>query len=230
MTEAEWQACGDPRPMQQALRGKASDRKLRLFAVACCRGISRLMRNETSRRAVEIAEQFADGLGTDQERSHARKLVQRVAETRATTGIPTAPKWERRAASAANYAGAGEAAKAGLNASSLTIDALIWREGGHNECDWEAIRTTEWLRQTGCPRDIFGSPSHSVACFPSWRTSTAVPLAAQMYDSRDFSAMPILADALQDTGCDNEDILGHCPGPGPHVRGCWVVDLVLGKQ
>jgi hypothetical protein len=62
-----------------------------------------------------------------------------------------------------------------------------------------------------------------------WRTSTAVTLAQQMYDSRDFSAMPILADALQDAGCDNADILDHCRGPGPHVRGCWVVDLVLGK-
>jgi hypothetical protein len=62
-----------------------------------------------------------------------------------------------------------------------------------------------------------------------WRTSTAVALATQMYDSRDFSAMPILADALQDAGCDNTDILDHCRGPGPHVRGCWVVDLVLGK-
>jgi hypothetical protein len=230
MTEAEWQACGDPRPMQQALWGKVSDRKLRLFAVACCRGISQLMTNETSRRTVEIAEQFADGLATDQERSHARKLVLCVAETRETTGTPTAPKWERRAASAAYYAVAGEAAKAGLSASELVVEALIWREGGHNECDWEAIRTTEWLRQTGHLRDIFGSPSRPVAFPPSWRTDTAVSLAARMYESRDFSAMPILADALQDAGCDSDDILNHCHGSGPHVRGCWVMDAVLGKE
>jgi hypothetical protein len=51
-----------------------------------------------------------------------------------------------------------------------------------------------------------------------------------MYESRDFSAMPILADALQDAGCDNADILAPCCGPGPHVRGCWVVDLVLGEE
>jgi hypothetical protein len=51
-----------------------------------------------------------------------------------------------------------------------------------------------------------------------------------MYEARDFSAMPILADALQDAGCDNDDILDHCRGPGPHVRGCWVVDLVLGEE
>jgi len=51
-----------------------------------------------------------------------------------------------------------------------------------------------------------------------------------MYEAREFSAMPILADALQDSGCDNEAVLTHCRGPGPHVRGCWVVDLVLGKE
>ena len=63
-----------------------------------------------------------------------------------------------------------------------------------------------------------------------WRTDTALLLAKQMYESRDFSAMPILADALQDAGCDNEDILSHCRGDGPHVRGCWVIDLLLGKE
>ncbi len=66
---------------------------------------------------------------------------------------------------------------------------------------------------------------------PSWRTSTVVALAQQMYESRDFSAMPMLADALQDAGCDNDDILMHCrDANGVHVRGCWVVDLVLGKS
>ncbi|MBP3955026.1 hypothetical protein J8F10_06990 [Gemmata sp. G18] len=78
-------------------------------------------------------------------------------------------------------------------------------------------------------RDILGNPFRPVPFSPEWRTSTAVGLASQMYESRDFSAMPILADALQDAGCDRADVLDHCRGPGPHVRGCWVVDLVLGK-
>lgn len=65
---------------------------------------------------------------------------------------------------------------------------------------------------------------------PEWRTGTALTLAQQMYDAREFSAMPILADALQDAGCDCAAILDHCRGPGPHVRGGWVVDLVLGKE
>ncbi|MBP3956357.1 hypothetical protein J8F10_13815 [Gemmata sp. G18] len=79
-------------------------------------------------------------------------------------------------------------------------------------------------------RDVFGNPFRSVTFSPSWRISTAVALAAQMYESRDFSAMPILADALQDAGCDSADVLDHCRNDGPHVRGCWVIDLVLGKE
>jgi hypothetical protein len=79
-------------------------------------------------------------------------------------------------------------------------------------------------------RDVFGNPFQPVAFDPAWRTSTAIALAQQMYDSRDFSLMPILADALEDAGCDSDDVLAHCRGDGPHVRGCWVVDLVLGKE
>ena len=76
----------------------------------------------------------------------------------------------------------------------------------------------------------FGDTHRPVARDPSWLTDTVLALARQMYESRDFGAMPILADALQDAGCDSADILGHCRGPGPHVRGCWVVDLVLSKE
>ena len=78
-------------------------------------------------------------------------------------------------------------------------------------------------------RDIFGNPFRPIRFNSSWLTPDALFLARQMYQSRDFSAMPILADALQDAGCENAEILDHCRGPGPHVRGCWVVDLVLEK-
>jgi hypothetical protein len=79
-------------------------------------------------------------------------------------------------------------------------------------------------------REIVGNPFRPVAVNLSWLTSTALALAGQMYESRDFSAMPILADALMDAGCDNEDILNHCRHSGTHVRGCWVIDLLLGKE
>jgi hypothetical protein len=85
-------------------------------------------------------------------------------------------------------------------------------------------------RQCDLVRDVFGNPFRPVAFLPEWRTDTAKALAQGMYESREFSAMPILADALQDAGCDNADILSHCRAEGQvHVRGCWVVDLVLGK-
>lgn len=79
-------------------------------------------------------------------------------------------------------------------------------------------------------RDLVGNPFRPVTPHPDWLTSTVLTLARQMYDSRDFTAMPILADALQDADCEDGQILAHCRGDGPHVRGCWVVDLVLGKE
>jgi hypothetical protein len=87
----------------------------------------------------------------------------------------------------------------------------------------------EQSNQAHLLRDIFGNPFRTVALSTDWCTETAVALARQMYASRDFSAMPILADALQDAGCTSDDILNHCRGPGPHVRGCWVVDLLLAR-
>src|SRR5205807_3516366 len=78
--------------------------------------------------------------------------------------------------------------------------------------------------------EVAGDPFTPVTFRAEWRTGTAVALANEMYETRDFGAMPILADALQDAGCDSEDVLNHCRHPGTHVRGCWVVDLVLGKS
>jgi hypothetical protein len=84
--------------------------------------------------------------------------------------------------------------------------------------------------QCGFIRDIFGNPFSPVDFDSRWRTSDVVSLARSMYESRGFTAMPILADALLEARCDNDDILNHCRSEGPHVRGCWVVDLILGKQ
>ena len=83
-------------------------------------------------------------------------------------------------------------------------------------------------------RDICGPlPFRSIAVPRSivdWHGQTVVRLATGVHESRCFDRLPILADALEDAGCDNADILAHCRGPGPHVRGCWVVDLILGKS
>jgi hypothetical protein len=93
----------------------------------------------------------------------------------------------------------------------------------------EAILTSYRLVIVGWVRDIF--PFRPVTLDSAWLTSTVLALAQQMYDSHDFSAMPILADAFMDSGCDNDEILNHCRDPKQvHVRGCWVVDAILGKE
>lgn len=85
-------------------------------------------------------------------------------------------------------------------------------------------------RVTDLIQDIFSNRFHPIPFEPAWRTNTVVSLSRIAYETREFAAMPILADALQDAGCDNSDILDHCRGNCPHTRGCWVVDLILGKQ
>ena len=95
---------------------------------------------------------------------------------------------------------------------------------------WQ-LRWARALTHCHLLRDVFGNPFRPVAFDAAWLTSTVTALARGMYDSRDFGAMPILADALQDAGCTSDDILGHCrDAHATHVRGCWVVDLVLGKE
>jgi hypothetical protein len=78
-------------------------------------------------------------------------------------------------------------------------------------------------------RDIIGSPFRFKLIESGWRTSNVLALTATIYEERAFDRLPILADALMDAGCADESILSHCRSDGPHVRGCWVVDLVLGK-
>jgi hypothetical protein len=88
----------------------------------------------------------------------------------------------------------------------------------------------EFAAYAGLVRCIYANPLRPVAFDLAWRTERTIGIAARMYDERDFAAMPILADALQDAGCEHDAILAHCRGPGPHVRGCWVVDLLLGME
>jgi hypothetical protein len=114
-----------------------------------------------------------------------------------------------------------------------------WVEGAE-EVEGEDLRslcthyvlssTLERPKQAELLRDIFRYPFRRVGYSRAWHTDTVLSLARRMYESRDFSAMPILADALQDAGCEDPDILNHCRGPGSHVRGCWVIDRVLGNQ
>jgi hypothetical protein len=99
--------------------------------------------------------------------------------------------------------------------------------------DWAAALKAnvrlEAEQQALLARDIFGNPFRPVTADPAWLTSTVVALARGIDTDRAFDRLPILADALQDAGCDDHDVLSHCRGGGPHVRGCWVVDVLLDK-
>jgi hypothetical protein len=202
MTEAEWLACTDPQKMLGLIGGKGSERKLRLFAVACCRRVWARLVEEASRRAVTTAEDYADGLASDAE----------LEEARLQAG------WAER------WSGQPDAA-----------DAAAWTASQETGILWvvTAARRTASVAQAGLLRCIFGNPSRPVALGPAWlpwHGGMPVSMAQKMYDSRDFADMPVLADALEEAGCQDQDILGHCRSGGEHVRGCWVVDLLLGKS
>jgi hypothetical protein len=107
---------------------------------------------------------------------------------------------------------------------------LLDRTGLWSYPEDHPLKVSVMLQQCGLVRDIFGNPFRPVTFDPHWHSADAAGVARAMYESRDFAAMPILLDALLDAGCDSPDILDHCRSPGPHVRGCWVVDLVLGKS
>jgi hypothetical protein len=94
---------------------------------------------------------------------------------------------------------------------------------------WGTAQRSEQEAQRAILSDIFGNPFRPVTADPAWLTSTVVELARGIYAEWAFDRLSILADALKDAGCEHPDVLDHCRGPGPHVRGCWVVDLLLGK-
>jgi hypothetical protein len=94
-----------------------------------------------------------------------------------------------------------------------------------------AISQTEKEPHSNILRDVFGNVFRPVTLNPTWLTSNVLTLAQEIYDNRSFDRLPSLADVLEEApGCDNPEILAHCRGPGPHVRGCWALDLVLGKE
>jgi hypothetical protein len=238
MTEAEWLACGDSRKMLEFLRDKLSERKLRLFSCACCRRIWPLLSDERSQTAVRVAELYADGsVGSEHLSAAAAGAKASVlvgglsphpasAAHRAAYDPKDYPPPYPDAPSINAFATAEDAAQAAACADEL------WKAGRNRKrakVSFNRARREERAAQGQLFRDIFGNPFRPSVAVPSWLTSTVVALASQMYEGRDFSAMPILADALEDAGCDNEDVLHHCRGPGAHVRGCWVIDLVLGK-
>jgi hypothetical protein len=222
MTEAQWLACDNPAQMLKLVRDGTSERRLRLFACACCRRIWYLLADERSRIGVEVAERLAEGLVP-------RDELEEVAGEASAVFYEASEKSDSLSNSGFHRMVAAAAAADALDERDQMLRTVTRATGAIGS--QQATVDQEEVAQSALLRDIFGNPFRPVAFSSEWRTDTALSLARQMYDGRDFGAMPILADALQEAGCDNEDILNHCRGTNAtHVRGCWVVDLVLGKE
>ncbi|OAI50592.1 hypothetical protein AYO44_17680 [Planctomycetaceae bacterium SCGC AG-212-F19] len=218
MTEQEWLECTDrlfadpqPQKMLEFLRDKASHRKLRLFACACCRRID-IWLNDLSKRAVEVAEQFAGGLVSEQACIDCRDAAY---DPRQESDHGSQPAY-----SSAVYSAAGPRENFIVSAGYAARNCRLVN----------VFSGTESNIQMNLLRDIFCNPFKPVSIDRSWLTSTVVSLAQAIYDERAFERMPVLADALEEAGYTSVEILEHCRQPGVHVRGCWLIDLLLQKE
>src|SRR5262245_5812860 len=231
MTESEWLASNDPGPMAHWIirpwieRSEplypGAERRFRLFTCACCRRIWDQLTDERSRKVVEVAEAFADGLATGHQRARAYTAAGRVVEK-------ASGRWPYAAAECAQKIIVHAARALGRQAAPAAASGRYSRRPGQGAKP--LTPEAERAHQASILRDIFGNPFGPVALDPRWLTSNVVDLSRTIYEERAFDRLPILADALMDAGCTEEEVLSHCRGPGPHVRGCWVVDLLLGKE
>jgi hypothetical protein len=239
MTAAEWLACTDPRRMLALLHGKASERSLRLFACACCRRMWDWLSEARSRQAVEMAERYADGEVDGVELYGTSRLAENAAEMLMASAVTAGEEAQANAAFAALHVtlGGDEMADyASSNASSAAFHAAT----ANNALSAADARDTESLMQTHILRDIFSIPFRTVTISPfwlRWNDAAVVRLAQAAYDNRilptgtlDNTRLAILADALEEAGCTDEQILTHLRSGGEHYRGCWGLDTLLGKS
>jgi hypothetical protein len=207
----QWDVWADPRPMLDECTGA---RKLRLFACACARRVWHLTPAEPFRAAVELAERLADGGATERRRRSQKEKCEALVHTPAWTGgAPAATNCLGSDASAAAWNGAWAAAHA--------------EAGAGDGPAWLAVRA----KQADLVREIFGNPLRPVRVEPAWLkwNNGRVPqMANRVYDERTFGDLPVLADAVEDAGCTNAELLNHLRAPREHVRGCWALDLLRG--
>lgn len=263
MTEAEWDSCSDPQPMLEFLRGKASERKRRLFAVACCRHLWPLFTDSRIRDAVKIAELWADGRASPEELAAQRAAVRRALEEARLRALREADRadltWSTLTFHINHHASAYAATADAMSAETASASM----SGGRfpERAAWGAMLAitpaielrpldpadsfhAEYLAgarpvQAALLRELFGNPFRMVSINPvwllrgsghPWQRGPIAELAQSIYDQRAFERLPILAAALEEAGCTDAEILGHLRGLGPHIRGCWVVDLLLHKN
>jgi hypothetical protein len=214
MTEEEWLVASRPLKLLGSIRDRLTDRKLRLFACACCRRVWHLLPDPANRDLVAAVEDRPDGTRDDPVLWAAIEASSRREHEWTDDNGYLAVKYLGR-----SYYKVRPLESAVVAAAKL--DQRV-RETGDT--------ATEGAAQAGLVRDIFGNSFQPVAFDPRWRTADTVGLARDIYDERAFDRLPLLADALMDAGCTDEQVIGHCRSEGPHVRGCWVVDMVLAKE
>jgi hypothetical protein len=206
LTEAEWLSCPDAGKMIDHMPTKVSERKRRLFECACCRRVLTLL-SDAERQGLGLAEQYAEK-GVSKEEQDAGWDAVIPAQ-----GSSPAP-WTLRAVLCAKLGAWGGASGAAVGAAYKA---------------WNVATATERQFQAELLRDILGNPFRPIGINSSWGTSNVVALAQTIYDERAFNRLPELAQALEEARCVDAELLGHLRGPGPHVRGCHVLDAVLGK-
>jgi hypothetical protein len=253
MKPAEWRSSSDPSAMLAFLAGKVSERKLRLFACACCRRIWHLLPEEDSRRAVEAAERYADGLLTLEELSRAEAASKQVTWTAVETayagwGAPVGETirsnwiavWAACAAENAAEPLPGADMPPSLAARTAQVASWACAVAGQRAC-WnnldvgpqDARPESEEACQCFLLRDLFGDTARTPDLRPDWlrwHNGCVVALARSIYEERRYEEIPILGDALQDAGCDAAEVLEHCRPGRWHVRGCWLLDAILGRN
>jgi hypothetical protein len=230
VTEAEWLASGDVEAMLNFVARHSSRRKGQLFEIACCQRHEELL-DDPCRETLDALERAADEpVAFDEWTALENDAGRQVDALWTRMDTPhTVARWMMASAvydmtKSCFGSAANEVCRAVATIAIPPTGFDISRPGPRTPGD-----PTETAAQASLLRDIFGNPFRRPFS-PAWRTDTVLSLARTMYAARDFSAMPILADALQDAGCDNDDILSHCRNTQlPHVRGCWVVDRVLEK-
>lgn len=204
-TTEDWFHDPDPYHRLETLPPTTSTRKLRLFAVACGRRIAHLLGNAPCRRAMDIAEAYADGGATDD-------------ELRSIHAEATASLLEAEIRETVSAAAGAAAATADPDPRRAAWYAAAWS----GEIDGPSPVAT-------LVDDVFGNPFEPTSIDPDWLTPSVRNLAWQVDHEADFDLLPDLGSALQTAGCDNPNLLMHCQDTGGHTRGCWVVDLILGK-
>jgi hypothetical protein len=221
MTEDYWPTCTSPEAMLNHLTDRASPRKLRLYAIGCCRRIWHLLKDDRCRHAVEIAQRFVDGRATQFDLESAGRTVAGVARVWGDIGSPVA----RSGFALGGAAWAVTRSSAWLAAWDAAWDARVVARDHMRGTNWERERA--W--QAELLHELFGNPFRPVQVEQGWLTQDVLALARVIYDEGQFGEMPYLADALIDAGCTNPDVLEHCRRP-THYRGCWILDLLLGYE